>query len=70
LLRIEVSAHPLGSFGVERVHSNKQHEPVPYEMARVVEAIQHALDEVPEIYRKAALKHLLCQVSPNLMAQK
>jgi hypothetical protein len=44
-------------------------DPVPYDTARVVEAIQHALDEVPEIHRKAALKHASETVQRQLIAQ-
>jgi hypothetical protein len=43
--------------------------PVPYETARVVEAIQHALGEVPEIHRKAALKHASETVQRQLIEQ-
>jgi hypothetical protein len=44
-------------------------DPVPHETARVVEAIQHALVEVPEIHRKAALKHASEMVQRQLIAQ-
>lgn len=44
-------------------------DPVPNETARVVEAIQHALADVPEIHRKAALKHASEAVQRQLIEQ-
>lgn len=44
-------------------------DPVPNETARVVEAIRHALAEVPEIHRKAALKHASETVQRQLIDQ-
>lgn len=42
---------------------------VPYETTRLVQAIRHALAEVPEIHRKAALKHASETLQRELIEQ-